>query len=442
MDKLITVSIFLITYILIASEKVPRHIVALGGALILVTSGIVRLDEAMTYVSWETIGLLFGMFILIVVLAEAGFFNWLALEVAERVRYDLKKIFILFPLLAGLLSTFMDSITVLLFLATLTYYVARTFKIDPVPLVIAEVCAANTGGAATLVGDPPNVILGTMLGFGFNDFVRNTGPISLISMLVIIGYAFWQNRKMLNQAPKVTKELLEKEGLKKEIKSEKLLWYGLGGMAVAVFLLVTHRELSELLHVDITAASASLFPALFVLAMVGREAEELLKASGGETNLLKKIDSESLLFFIGLFIVVGGLEKTGVIDLMAKGMVGAAGGNHVALLLILLWVGGITSAVVDNVPLALTMAYVLKDIDKMGTGPALGLMVWALSLGVDMGGNGTPVGASANVVAYSTMERHGLKIGWPRWMKLAIPPTFLAMLVSSVLIALKYYYHF
>lgn len=432
MDKIIAGTIFLLSYAVIASEKFPRYVVALLGAMVMVTVGLLDLPEAMAYVNWETIGLLFGMFILIAVLAEGGFFNWLALEIAERVHYKVGPIFIIFPLLAGFLSAFMDSITVLLFFSTLSYYVARAFKVSPIPLVIAEVCAANAGGAATLVGDPPNVILGTMLGFTFTDFARNTGPIALLSLLIIVFYSYLIQLKDLRKAPQITGKDLAEQGLVKEIKDKNLMTKGLWGMIIAVFILVIHRWLSDVTGLDVTAASAALIPALIVVILLGEKSH----------GLVAKIDLESLLFFIGLFVIVGGLEKTGVIDLFAKGMVHLAGPSHLALILILLWAGAILSAVIDNVPLALTMAYVLKDIANMPGAPALPIMVWALALGTDMGGNGTPIGASANVVAYSNLERQGIKIGWLRWMKLAIPPTVLALLASSLLLGLKLHYGF
>jgi Na+/H+ antiporter NhaD/arsenite permease-like protein len=173
----IALTIFALTYLLIATEKFPRQAVALLGGTLMIMFGVFDIKEALGFVDWETMGLLFGMFILVAILAEAGFFTWLAIEIAAKLQYRPSLIFIFFPLLAAFMAAFMDSITVMLFLSALTLRISRLTKLDPVPLIIAEVCAANTGGAATLVGDPPNVILGTTLGFGFNDFLIHNGPV-------------------------------------------------------------------------------------------------------------------------------------------------------------------------------------------------------------------------------------------------------------------------
>lgn len=425
----IALIIFVLSYVIIASEKIPRQIVALVGALLLITIGIMDIPKAVTFVNWETMGLLFGMFLLMEILARGGFFDWLALELAELVHYRITALFIIFPLAAGFLSMFMDSITVMLFFSSLTVSVARAFKVNPIPMVIAEVVAANTGGAATLVGDPPNVILGTMLGFGFTDFALNNGPIILLDLVVSVAIAFWMDRRHLARAPRLSQQQLEAEGLVKHFEDPQLVKVGLAGLVVAVGLLVIHKELSAWTGLSISAASAAALPALIVLALTREKAGAILKG----------IDWESLLFFLGLFILVGGLETTGTIRTLSDWMVQVAGGNGLRLVLILLWVGAILSAVIDNVPMALTMAYVLKDIAGLPGHPALATMVWALSMGIDMGGNGTPIGASANVVAYAVLERRGYKTGWGKWMAKAIPPTLVALGLSSIYLWVRYF---
>src|SRR5512133_1571962 len=187
------VIIFVVAYIAIASEKFPRHWVALLGGALLILTGVMNFNEAFQYVNWETLGLLSGMFFLVSILNEAGFFTWLAMGAVRKVNYHPAYLFIVLILFAAVMAMFMDSITVMLFLSALTLQLCRLLKLDPVPLVIAEVCAANTGGAATLVGDPPNVILGTTLGFNFADFVTHTGPISAIAALLLLGMFYLVN---------------------------------------------------------------------------------------------------------------------------------------------------------------------------------------------------------------------------------------------------------
>jgi Na+/H+ antiporter NhaD/arsenite permease-like protein len=425
---LIAIVIFLVAYIAIASEKFPRHWVALGGGGLLVLFGVLSFEDVLTYISWETLGLLAGMFVLVSILQESGFFSWLAMRAVRKVNYRPAALFVVLILLAAFLAAFMDSITVMLFLSALTIQLCRLLRLDPVPLVIAEVCAANTGGAATLVGDPPNVILGTTLGFHFADFVTHTGPIALAGSFLLLGMFYFINRKALKDAHNaLTPETIEEiEQLHREPLHVRFTQVGLVGLGAAVFLLVFHIPLSEWSGLPITAAVSALIPAL--LAIVA------LPGSQRKAAILR-VDSHSILFFAGLFILIGGLEKVHLFEILAEAI--AAASNPAALVMALHWGPGLLSGVLDNVPLALAMSYVLEDLAAMPGMPALGLMVWSLALGVDIGGNLTPIGASANVVAYSYMEHNHGSIGWKRWIGIALPPTIIVMVLASLLVFLK-----
>lgn len=422
--------IFFIAYVAIISEKFPRHWVALLGGALLIVFGVLSPNDALSYISWETLGLLAGMFLLVSILQEAGFFTWLAMNAIRKVNYHPASLFVVLILLASFLAMFMDSITVMLFLAALTVQLCRLLSFDPVPLVIAEVCAANIGGSATLVGDPPNVILGTTLGFTFADFVTHTGPIAVISSLILLGYVFLANRKALKTAHvALTPEIIEEiEQLHQEPLHVHLTRVGLSGFLMAVFLLIFHIPLSALSGLPITAAVAALIPA--GIALIALRDDQRKKA-------LLKVDGESILFFAGLFVLIGGLEKVQVFEKLAEAMALAASSSPNALVLALHWVPGLLSGIVDNVPLALAMSYVLKDLAAMPGMPALALMVWSLALGVDIGGNLTPIGASANVVAYVYMDHNHGNIGWKRWLLIAVPPTILIMVIVSFLLLFK-----
>ena len=427
-----TLFIFVLAYIGIASEKFPRHWVALLGGGLLILFGILSPYEAFSYINWETLGLLAGMFFLVSILQEAGFFSWLAMKSLKKFHYHPVSLSVILIIFAAVMAMFMDSITVMLFLSALTLQLCRLLKLDPVPLVIAEVCAANTGGAATLVGDPPNVILGTALGFNFADFVTHTGPISAIAALLLLGMFYITNRKALMNAHSLLTEktINEIEALRNEPLYAHLTRVGLVGFLFAVILLVIHHPLSEWTGIHINAALAALIPAGFAL---------LAMRNADRRTTLLKVDGESILFFAGLFVLIGGLEKIKLFESLADGLATISASNQNGLVMALHWVPGLASGIVDNVPLALAMSYVLKDLAQIPGMPALGLMVWSLALGIDIGGNLTPIGASANVVAYSFMERNHGAIGWKRWLGAAVPPTLLIMIFASFAVMAKGY---
>ena len=426
---ILPVLVFILAYIAIASEKFPRHWVSLLGGALLIVFGVLTPTEALSYISWDTLGLLAGMFVLVSILVQAGFFSWLAMTALRRVNYHPASLFVILIILATVMAMFMDSITVMLFLSALTLQLCILLNIDPVPLIIAEVCAANTGGAGTLVGDPPNVILGTVLGFNFADFAVNTLPISIVAALLMLLIFYLVNRKQLKEAHiALTPKMIDAiEELHREPLHAHLTRVGLIGFLMAVFLLIFHLPLSTLTGLPINSATAALIPAGIALIAMRDDQRKLA---------LIKVDGESILFFAGLFMIIGGLEKVHVFEALALDMAQMAS-NPMGLVLALHWGPGLASGLIDNVPLALAMTYVLKDLAAMPGMPALALMVWSLALGVDMGGNLTPIGASANVVAYAYMERNHGSIGWKRWLIIAVPPTILAMILASLLLVLK-----
>ena len=424
---IISLIIFIITYAVIISEKINRTVTAFIGAFLLLLFKIFNLNEAIGFVNWETIGLLFGMFIIVTALSEAGFFTYLALVMAKLLKYSPVKIFIVFPILTAILSGFMDSITVMLFFATLTYELCRMLKIDAIPLVITEVLLANIGGSATLVGDPPNVILGLKLGFYFNDFVIHNGPIALLAGAATLFYCYAVNKKSLISKRKISIKNLSNMNPNDAIKDIRQLKIALIAFGIAVLFLITHVYIEKYLHIPLIVPLAAMIPAFVMLGFLGKNAQKVIV----------KVDYEVILFFIGLFIVVGGLEKTGAIKIFAGYITDLFKNNHMGFVSSLLWSSGIASGAIDNVPFALSMSYVLENIIKFAGVPALSIMVWAVSLGCDVGGNFTPIGASANVVAYSTMEKSGHHIGWGRWLKLAVPATFIALIISNIGIMIK-----
>ena len=426
--QLIAIIIFVLTYIIIATERVSRIVVAFAGALLLILFNVFDINEAIGFISWETIGLLFGMFIIVSALSDAGFFKFLALILARRLKYSPVRIFIFFPIMTALLSAFMDSVTVMLFFATLTYELCKMLKIDAIPLIITEVILANIGGSATMVGDPPNVILGLNLGFYFNDFVINNAPISVVAGAAALLYCYLVSRKSIIPSGHIPKKEYEAMDPAEAIENKKQLKVALAAFGTAIFFLTTHSLIEEYLHIHLTVPLAAMIPAFIMLIILGKRSEEILL----------KVDYGVLLFFMGLFVVVGGLEHTGVINTIAGSITNIFKDNHMGFLSTLVWGSGVASGIVDNVPFSLSMAYILENIVKFAGVPALAIMVWATSLGADIGGNFSPIGASANVVAYTTMEKRGQSIGWKRWLKLSVPATLIALAITNIGIYIKY----
>ena len=425
--EIIALSIFLISYVLIGLEKIPRLYTAVFGALLLVFFRVFNFEEAAGYIDLETIGFLFGIFLIIKTLAESGFFNYLALKVGQRLNYNPLKILVFFPMLAWFLSSFMGSITVLVFMGALTYALSKILKFDPVPVIVAEVCLANIGGSGTLMGDPPNIILGGMFNLGFTQFLAHNGPISVLASLSALLVIYLTHRKKFTRFnDTLKKEELRKLSPEAAITDKPLLQIGLWGLGATVFLLVSRDFLHKFLPMEL--ALTSLLPAFAILTLRGRHPK--LK------DILYKIDLETLLFFAGLFIIVGSLEKTGLIQKAGQSLLGLAQRPY-RLIALIFWGGASSSAFIDNVPMAMSLGYLIQSLHTLSNF-SIRMLIWTASLGLDIGGNFTPIGASANIVAYSFLRKEGVRLNWHVWFLYSFLPTMAALIVCHLLLLLKY----
>lgn len=424
----IALGIFVLSYGLIISEKISRTIASILGA-VLAFIFILTPQDLLHYENWETILFIFGMMTVIETMNESGFFRWLGLHSARWVKLDPLKLFILFPFIAAFLSAFVDSITVMLFMSTLTLEVAAIIGINPLPLIFAEICAANIGGASTMVGDPPNVILGTYFQLSFMDFVKNTGLIAWIGFGVNTVFFIWfykgeifSARKRLRQDPQWLEQQVNSLNPKEAIKDRRLFIVGLLAFFYVVIVLVTHH----ITHLSV--ATCALTGALIAMLLGGHRM----------SKVLVNIDYPTITFFAGLFIIVGAMEHVGLLKMAAATVNTLSGGNFFIALSIILWVSAFGSSIVDNVPFAATMAPILKHMSET-FGFSLLPLVWSTALGTDIGGNGTPIGASANVVAVANYERvTGKKIGWGYYCKACYPAMMVVVVVCNLLLYFFY----
>ena len=446
--QILAVLIFVAMFVLIVMDKIERQIVTLAcGVLTLIlvfgvgmhsmdailetlnvrsifTPGFwyaVGAEESSSGINWATIIFIAGMMVMVEGMAKAGFFQWLCMRLAKLVNYKPIPLFVVFMVMAAVLSMFIDSITVILFLAAVTVELAKLLHIDPIPMILSEIFCENLGGSATMCGDPPNIIIGTSLGYTFGDFLTNTGLMAGIALIVVIIYFFLVYRK----------ELIREEGQgvdpssipdpKEAITNKKDFIVSCVIFGCAVVLLVSHAQ------THLTVAFIGAVIALVTLIAAGKDAVELLK----------KVDYKTLLFFVGLFMVVGGLEQTGILELIAGFIGDVSGGNIYVMIAIIIWISAVASAFVDNIPFAATMIPVVKSLAAT-TGADLSVLAWALSMGTDIGGSATPIGASANVVGTSVAAKNGYPIGWGKYCKTAAPATIIVVAISMLIIFVRY----
>lgn len=449
--QIMAVGIFVLMFALIITEskhKIPRQYVTLGCGLatIILVFGLTmhsfnafwetlnirsifttgfwyesgKASESTSGINWATIIFIAGMMVMVEGMAMAGFFRWLCMTIAKAVHYKVIPIFVTFMIMSAFLAMFIDSITVILFLAAVTLELAHLLKFNPVPMIIAEVFCANLGGSATMCGDPPNIIVGTSLGFSFFDFITNTGIIAAVCLVLVVLYFYLIFRKELQKGGQNV-DIKSMPNPSDAITDKKKFTISCIIFLCAVVLLVTHA------NTGLTVATIGTFIALITLITSGKD----------DLEIIRKVDYHTLLFFVGLFIVVGGLEQTKVLVLIADFIGKISHGNFYIMIAIILWISAIASAVVDNIPFAATMVPVIESLSA-SAGIPVSTLAWALSIGTDIGGSATPIGASANVVGISVAEKGGHKIGWGKYCLAAIPATVIVLVISMICIMLRY----
>jgi len=410
-----TVVLFLVSYAFIIAEKIHRTIIALFGAAIMVVAGVLDQYKAIENVDFNTLGLLVGMMIIVAITKESGVFEFLAISAVKAAKGKPMAILIWLSAMTAFVSAFIDSVTCVLLVIPVTISISQKLNISPIPIVFSEVMLCNIGGAATLIGDPPNIMIGSAAGFGFTDFVRNLAPILVVIAAVTLVCLYFMFRKTYAKSDAKELHMLDINPWD-EIKDRGLMIKSLIVLGITITGFIMH----EVLHMESATIALAGAALLFILARPNPE------------HVLKAVEWPVIFFFIGLFVLVGGLKEVGVLHALAEQAIELTGGETLPTGMMVLWVGSIASAFVDNIPFTATMIPLVQDMGALGHIANMDAIWWSFALGACLGGNGTIVAASANVVSIGMLEEHGYRLTFIRFLKWGFPLMIMSIAISSV----------
>ena len=419
----LAIFIFLMTYVGIMSEKIHRTICALAGGGAMIYFGLVTQEQAITeFIDFNTLGLLTGMMILISVVKQSGFFQVLALWALKKSKGSPRELLILLSIVTAVGAALIDSVTAALLIAPMTISLCRMLRMSPVPILISEILMCNIGGTALMIGNPPNVMIGSATHLVFNDFAMNTGPIALLNVAACIIYLEIIYGKELPKT-EMTAEELGKISISSVITDYSILKKSVTILALTIFGFIVHNL------IGIESATIALTGGVLAI----------LACSVDPHEIFRDVDWDSLFFFIGLFIVVGGLETTGVINALAQAGISAVGGDPEALTFTILWLSGIASAFIDNIPFTATMIPLIHNMQELLGLAHADYMWWALSIGACYGGNGTIIGASPNVIVAALAAKEGYNITFGHFMLKCFPMMLVTLLTSTFYLYVRYF---
>lgn len=419
LQQMIAVGVFLLVMAAIISEKVHRSVAALAGAVVLLLTHVLTIETAADYVDLNTIGVLVGMMLFVAVVKSSGLFEYIAIWSAKLTRGQPMAILAVFAVITAVLSAFLDNVTTVLLIGPMTIAITQILEVNPVPFLLSQIMASNIGGTATLIGDPPNIMIGSAAGLSFADFIVNTGPVVLIILTVVVAIFFLMYRGNLHvESENMEKVLTLDEKL--TIKDASLLRKSVIMIVLVVVGFIFHAQLG------IESATVALTAAGVMLLIGGQDAEDVILG----------VEWSTILFFIGLFVVVGGLNSTGVIAMLANGMLELVGDNEVLAIVLVLWASALISAFLDNIPFVATLIPMIQTMQQGGM-DVLPLW-WALSLGACLGGNGSLIGASANVVLAGVSAKNGYPITFMSYLKKGFPLMLLSVAICTVYLLIRF----
>ncbi|MDD4372129.1 MAG: ArsB/NhaD family transporter [Anaerostipes sp.] len=419
LQQVIAIIIFLGTMTAIITNKIHNTVAAMTGAVLLILTHILSIEDCVSAVDVETICILVGMMLLVSVVKNSGIFEYIAIKAAKLAKGRPWPIMVVFIIITAVLSGLLDNVTTVLLVGPMTLAITNILKVNPVPYIMTQIMASNIGGTATLIGDPPNIMIGSAAHLNFVDFIVNTGVASLMVIIVsIICFKFIYGKNLQVEDKNIAAVIKLDE--RKAIKDPLLL-----KESVIILILVA---LSFILHDQLGVESCTIaLTAACVMLLIGKQEVE---------DIVLSVEWPTILFFIGLFIVVGGLKKVGVITILANALIGATGGNIILTMVLVLWISAIVSSFLDNIPFVATLIPMLLTIKA--TGVDVTPLWWALSLGACLGGNGTLIGASANVVLSGISNKEGYPITFGRYFKIGFPMMLLSVFVSMIFLLVKF----
>lgn len=416
--------LFILMYVVIVSEKIHRTVAAMLGATIMVLLGIMDQETALHHVDFNTLGLLVGMMVLVGVTSHTGLFDYVAIKAAKVAKAEPRRILIYLALITAVFSAFLDNVTTVLLMVPVTFSITQKLHIKPIPFLLTQIIASNIGGTATLIGDPPNIMIGSAVKeLTFMAFIENLAPIAIINLVVVIFLVELLYGKSLKTTPELQAELMKMDE-KKSLKNRGLLVRSLFVLALVILGFFTH----SITHIE---SSMIALAGGFLLLLLAGGSHHLVESA------MKSVEWATIFFFIGLFIAVGGLIETGIIGSLAKQAVELTGGDVTSTSMLVLWLSAIVSSFLDNIPFVATMIPLIQDMGTMGVSN-LEPIWWSLALGACLGGNGTLVGASANLIVAGLAAERGVKITFINYFKVGFPIMILTIVLSTVYVYLRY----
>ena len=418
-SQIVAVAVFVVVMITIMTEKLHRSLAAITGAMIVLALHVMPFDAAMEHIDFNTLGVLLGMMLFVSVVKLSGVFEFLAIKCARLAKGDPWKIMLLFVLLTAVLSAFLDNVTTVLLIGPMTLTVCKLLDVNPIPFFMTEILASNIGGTATLIGDPPNIMIGSAAGYSFFDFLLYDAPAVAIILVAILGvfYALYGRKMNVDDEHKTRIMELDEHA---QIKNRRLLKQSVVMTALVVVGFMAHGALG------LESCIIALGAAGIIMLISGESIEEALS----------NVEWTTLSFFAGLFVIVGALAETGVIGMLANGLIDATGGNVFITMLVLLIGSAVISSFLDNIPFVATMIPILLAMES--TGMDVTPLWWAVSLGACLGGNGTLIGASANVVLSDISKKHGHEITFAKFFKTGFPIMLLTILIAGVYLVVRF----